>query len=91
MLYSPPSPESLAQLKADLGLSSAQMAQLFGVSDGRQWRKYTGGERDMSAQILFFALARLELDEATIEKVLKRMRKIGATIELSGAESESDS
>ncbi|SCU74132.1 conserved hypothetical protein [Cupriavidus necator] len=87
MLYSPPSPESLAKLKAELGLSSAQMAQLFGVSDGRQWRKYTGGEREMSAQILFFALAQLELDKKTIERVLTRMRKLGAVIELPEAQS----
>ena len=84
MLYAPPSPDALSKLKADLGLSSAQMAQLFGVSDGRQWRKYTGGEREVSPQILFFAMARLELDEATINRILDRMRMAGATIELPG-------
>lgn len=70
------------KLKADLGLSSAQMAQLFGVSDGRQWRKYSGGEREISPQILFFAMARLELDAKTIERILDRMRAAGAQLEL---------
>lgn len=82
MLYSPPSPESLAKLKAELGFTSAQMASLFGVSDGRQWRKYMGGDRDMSAQILFFAMARLELTPEEFDRVLDRMRSLGATIEV---------
>jgi transcriptional regulator with XRE-family HTH domain len=85
MLYAPPSPEALKALKAELGLSSAQMAQLFGVADGRQWRKYTGGDREISPQILFFAMARLELDEAVIERILDRMRRAGATIDLAHA------
>ncbi|MNT92660.1 hypothetical protein D3C72_2339800 [compost metagenome] len=58
------------------------MAELFGVADGRQWRKYSGGDREMSMQMLFFALARLELDAKTLERVLNRMREIGATIDL---------
>lgn len=82
MLYAPPSPEELMKLKTDLGLSSAEMAQLFGVSDGRQWRKYTGGERELSPQILFFAMARLELDAEIIQRILSRMRAVGAQIEL---------
>lgn len=82
ILYSPPTPLQLAELKRELGLSSSQMADLFGVSDGRQWRKYSGGEREISAQNLFFAMARLELDEKTINRVLDRMRELGATIEL---------
>lgn len=82
MLYAPPSAEALIKLKADLGLTSAEMAQLFGVSDGRQWRKYTGGEREISPQILFFAMARLELDAKSIERILDRMRAVGAQVEL---------
>lgn len=80
LIYSPPSPAQLAALKEQLGLSSAQLADLFGVKDGRQWRKYTGGQREISMQMLFFGLARLELDEATIERVFSRMRAAGATV-----------
>lgn len=58
------------------------MANLFGVSDGRQWRKYMGGDREMSAQTLFFAMARLELATEDINRVLDRMRSLGALIEL---------
>ncbi|WP_028226732.1 hypothetical protein [Paraburkholderia ferrariae] len=86
MRYIPPTPSDLEQLKQALKLSSAQMADLFGVQGGRQWRKYTGGEtpREISPHILFFAMARLELDADTIERILNRMRAMGATIELGG-------
>ncbi|MCY1271596.1 hypothetical protein D9M68_222980 [compost metagenome] len=84
MKYTPPTPTDLERLKQELQLSSAQMADLFGVQGGRQWRKYTGGEapREISPHILFFAMARLELDDAAIERVLTRMRRVGATIDL---------
>ncbi|WP_186122659.1 XRE family transcriptional regulator [Burkholderia gladioli] len=84
MRYIPPTPSDLEQLKQSLKLSSAQMAELFGVQGGRQWRKYTGGEtpREISPHILFFAMARLELDTETLERILNRMREAGATIEL---------
>jgi hypothetical protein len=84
MLYTPPTPSDLEKLKQELNLSSAGMADLFGVQGGRQWRKYTGGEtpRDLSPHLLFFAMARLELDAETMERILNRMRAVGATIEL---------
>lgn len=84
MRYTPPTPQDLERLKQELKLSSAQMADLFGVQGGRQWRKYTGGEtpREISPHILFFAMARLELDVEAIERVLERMRAAGAEIDL---------
>ncbi|PLT20477.1 transcriptional regulator [Ralstonia mannitolilytica] len=84
MDYSPPTPDDLRKLKEALGYTGEQMASLFGLAGNNQWRKYTGGEqpRDMSAQMLFFGLARLELDEKSIERVLERMRTAGATIDL---------
>lgn len=84
MRYTPPTPSDLDQLKQTLNLSSAQMADLFGVQGGRQWRKYTGGEipREISPHILFFAMARLELDAKMLDRILNRMREVGATIEL---------
>ncbi|MGF6664846.1 hypothetical protein QF000_006514 [Paraburkholderia atlantica] len=87
MLYTPPTPSDLEKLKQELKLSSAEMADLFGVQGGRQWRKYTGGEtpRDISPHLLFFAMARLELDSETLERILDRMRAVGATIELDKA------
>ncbi|MCR5892185.1 MULTISPECIES: XRE family transcriptional regulator [Burkholderia] len=89
MRYDPPTPKDLEKLKNDLKLSSAQMAELFGVQGGRQWRKYTGGEepREISPHILFFAAARLELSPEDLERVLARMRAIGATIDLRSGES----
>ncbi|KWE77264.1 hypothetical protein WL78_00440 [Burkholderia ubonensis] len=84
MKYIAPTPSDLEALKQELELSSAQMADLFGVQGGRQWRKYTGGEtpREISPHILFFAMARLELDTETLDRILNRMRAVGATIEL---------
>jgi hypothetical protein len=90
MLYQPPAPEDLARLKEELNLSSAQMATLFGLSGGRHWRKYTGGAepQGISPQTLFFAMAQLELDAETIERVLRRMRRVGATVDLSAPDGE---
>lgn len=83
MRYTPPTPEDLRRLKDELGLTGEQMADLFGLAGGQQWRKYTGGQdpREMSLQMLFFAAARLELDEATVARVLERMRTVGADVE----------
>ncbi|WP_321808077.1 XRE family transcriptional regulator [Burkholderia sp. BCC1993] len=84
--YTPPSADDLKRLKDQLGMSSTEMAELFGVSSGAQWRKYMAADsanrRDMGMHMLFFATARLELDPATLERVLDRMRSAGATIEL---------
>ncbi|WP_371879879.1 XRE family transcriptional regulator [Caballeronia sp. S22] len=84
--YAPPSADDLKKLKDSLGKSSTEMAELFGVTSGSQWRKYmvadSPNRRDMGMHMLFFAMARLELDEQTMERVLKRMRAAGATVEL---------
>ena len=84
MHFTPPTPEDLERLKQELGYSSAQMADLFGVSTGRQWRKYTSNtdRRDMGLHMLFFAMARLELDPEVIEKIVDRMRRSGAQVDL---------
>lgn len=85
MKYEAPSADALQRLKDELGLSSAQMAKLFGLSSGRHWRGYTENgdkRREISAQTLFFGLARSELEAETIARVLERMRRAGATIEL---------
>lgn len=87
--YTPPTAADLEQLKTELGLSSGQMADLFALANGRQWRRYLSEDqqnrRDMGIHMLFFAMARLELDEETIERILQRMRETGATVDLSGS------
>ncbi len=84
--YIPPSSTDMERLKQELGKSSTEMAQLFGITTGRQWRKYMAADsansREMGMHMLFFAAARLELDEKTINRVLDRMRSVGATIDL---------
>lgn len=86
MLYSPPSPTDLEALKDELGFSSGKMANLFGLANGRQWRRYLSDDpnnrRDMGMHMLFFAMARLELAPEDVERVLARMRAAGATVDL---------
>ena len=41
--YTPPSAVALARLKQSLGYTSQQMADITGLAQGGQWRKYTGG------------------------------------------------
>lgn len=87
MRYTAPSTEALARLKAKLGYTGSQMAELFGVSSDKQFRKYTGGHtpRELSPHMLFFAMARLTLKQKDIETVLAKMREIGAVIDLESA------
>jgi hypothetical protein len=87
MQYTPPTTADLANLKQELQFTGKQLAELFGLAGDHQWRKYTGGNapRPMGPQMLFFAAARLELDEETLERVLKRMRDIGALVDLHAA------
>lgn len=89
MKYTPPTPDDLDRLKEELGYSSSQMADLFGVATGRQFRRYTSksedtmNKRDMGMHMLFFAMARLQLSPEEIEVIVKRMRAAGATVDLS--------
>lgn len=89
MEYKPPTPDDLERLKNELGKSSGEMAELFGLSSGRQWRRYLSKDqnnrREMGMHMLFFAMARLELDRETIDRILGRMRKAGAVIDLDSA------
>lgn len=80
--YAPPTPEDLNQLKEQLGYTGTQMADLAGVASNSQWRKYTGGEspRAMSPHILFFIAAQLALNDNELNKILEKMREIGAKL-----------
>ena len=80
--YTPPSPEELTALKDSLGFTGNEMAELAGVASNSQWRKYTGGEspRAMSPHILFFIAAQLTLSDDDLQRVVSKMREIGASI-----------
>lgn len=86
MRYTPPSIEALARMKARLGFTGTQMATLFGVSDDKQFRKYTGGKkpRKVSLQMLFFAMAHQVLKQKEIEAVYEAMREAGAEVDPTG-------
>lgn len=94
MHYEAPTPDNVERLKQELGLNGTQMAHLFGVADPRAFRRYTSkspmekNRREISAYMLFFAMARLELSDEAIERILSRMRKAGATIDLSAPAGE---
>jgi transcriptional regulator with XRE-family HTH domain len=81
--YSPPSTVDLEALKSRLNLTGNDMASLAGLSDGRQWRKYTGGAkpRELSAQMLFFIAARLTLSPDQLEAIYAEMREMGAELD----------
>ncbi|MBU9837356.1 XRE family transcriptional regulator [Rahnella sp. L72c] len=80
--YTPPTPDDLEKLKTDLGYTGVQMADLAGVASNSQWRKYTGGAepRAMSPHILFFMAAQLTLTDAETQRVIDKMKDIGANI-----------
>ncbi|MBN3848347.1 XRE family transcriptional regulator [Paraburkholderia sp. Ac-20342] len=84
--YTPPSPEDLSALKNSLRKTGKEMAELAWLAGDQHWRKYTNPNpdngRQMSAQMLFTMAALLELDEAMLNRILARMRAMGATIEL---------
>ncbi|WP_347879194.1 hypothetical protein [Burkholderia sp. BCC0097] len=84
MEYTPPKATDLQRLKDELGRTGEQMAELFGVAGGQQWRKYTGGgaPRELSPHILFFGAARLVLPDDQLALVLNKMREIGAKIDI---------
>lgn len=88
MQYEAPSAEDIERLKKELGYDGTKMADLFGVAGNRAFRRYTSksddpkNKREVSAHMLFFAMARLELSAEAIERILARMRRAGATIDL---------
>ncbi|SRR5258708_5689640 len=86
MRYESLSTEDLARLKAKLGYTGSQMADLFGVSSDKQFRKYTGGKkpRAVSLHMLFFAMAHRVLKQKDIEAVYDAMRETGAVVDPAG-------
>ncbi|WP_206217532.1 hypothetical protein [Pseudomonas viridiflava] len=81
--YVSPAPEALARLKDDLGVTSHTMAELTGLAQGQQWRKYTGGlaPRALGMHMHFYMAALLTLSDAELEKVMVTMRQQGAEVE----------
>lgn len=81
--YTPPSTVDLEALKHRLNKTGNDMAAIAGLSDGRQWRKYTGGAkpREVSAQMLFFIAARLSLPQDQLDAIYEQMREMGADLE----------
>ena len=87
MKYQPPGSETLRRLKEHLGYTNVQMADLFGVSTGRQFHKYLSDEdkREMGFHVLMYGAMQLALmtgPVTNIEQVFAAARSIGATIEM---------
>jgi len=82
--YDPPSAGELASLKDKLGFTSSQMADLAGLAQGAQWRKYTGGAqpRDLSQHMHFYMAALLTLSDSELARVVECMRDQGAQVDL---------
>lgn len=82
--YTAPSATDLARLKTDLGCTSEQMAELAGLAQGGQWRKYTGGAtpRTLGVHMHFCMAALLTLSDAELARVLAAMREQGAMVDV---------
>lgn len=91
--YNPPSADALARLKIDLGYTSQQMAELVGLAQGGQWRKYTGGAapRTLGVHMHFYMAALLALSEAELGRVIDSMRAHGAAVKVGELETTSKS
>lgn len=82
--YQPPTAADLARLKDELGFTSPQMADLAGLAQGAQWRKYTGGAqpRELNPHMHFYMAALLTLTPEELERVAGKMREHGAEVGL---------
>lgn len=82
--YGPPTPDDLARLKSQLDFTGAQMADLAGLAQGAQWRKYTGGvdPRTLGSHMHFYMAALLTLTDDELARVVATMRDHGAEVEL---------
>jgi hypothetical protein len=80
--YRPPTPADLLTLKSELQATSAEMARLTGLTQGSQWRKYTGSAepRPLGMQMHFYMAAILTLDDADIERITTAMQAHGAHV-----------
>ncbi|WP_178089948.1 MULTISPECIES: XRE family transcriptional regulator [Pseudomonas] len=80
--YRPPAPADLLALKKNLEATSQEMATLAGLTQGSQWRKYTGTaeSRPMNKHMHFYMASLLTLSEADIERVTATMRAHGADV-----------
>lgn len=83
-LYRPPNSDDLCRLKNELGFTSPQMADLAGLAQGAQWRKYTGGSepRELGQHMHFYMAALLTLSDTELDRVLTTMREQGACVEV---------
>ncbi len=81
--YVPPTSDALARLKDDLGVTSQAMAEMTGLAQGQQWRKYTGGTapRAMGMHMHFYLAALLTLSDTELAKVIATMREHGAVVQ----------
>lgn len=89
MKYTAPTQEQLRKLKDQLGLTGDQMAQVFGLASGVQWRKYSCGSqhlRDLPLQRAFYMAALQVLTNDEIERVRVYMASFGAKWERDGDE-----
>ncbi|MHB9833810.1 hypothetical protein Q8F57_003125 [Paraburkholderia terrae] len=90
MKFETVSADDLIRLKDELKFTSNQMAELTGLANGRQFRRYTSladdpkNGRKMSFHMLFYLAARmlaLRGIAITIDGVYAEMRRVGATVD----------
>lgn len=77
----------LRQLKEELGYTNSQMADVFGITTGRQFHKYLSDEdkREMGFHVLMYGMANWQLMHGpitSIEQLHALGRELGAIIEM---------
>ncbi|WP_282347941.1 hypothetical protein [Pseudomonas sp. PS01301] len=80
--YRPPEPADLLALKSKLQATSAEMARLAGLTQGSQWRKYTGSAdpRALGMHMHFYMAAILTLNDSDMERITATMQAHGAQV-----------
>lgn len=80
--YRPPEPADLLALKSELQATSAEMARLAGLTQGSQWRKYTGSAdpRVLGMHMHFYLAAILTLNDSDMERITATMQAHGAQV-----------
>ena len=86
--FEPPPRDELRRLREELSFTNSQMADMFGISAGGQFHKYTSDKerREMGFHVLMFGMLKLALMRGipvtSAEVLFELARSYGAVIEL---------
>jgi len=72
--------------RATLGLTQAQMAKAVGLADGRSWRRYELGQREMpgTVEVMTQTLLRLRMCRAELESISTQVHHLVDGVDWAG-------